>query len=599
MAPIRRDSSNGDNTNRRSAFSIDKSTNLKELADTKETLNAEMDARTKSAAISETIPENALETPAQTPALELEKKLEVKSNGTPVNGKPVAGKTSAVSTAPNGQTLKPAPVLISKNKGMNGTSTKSPRSTGPAPVKTPSSDKPAAKPATSATKTKPIPAAISTNKTISSAKSSPKPSPKPAKPPAPPKTPTTPKAVVQKKSPSRATGPTAASKALQTPEKKPTSNASHKTPNKSPAATKTKEGSPSGFVKPKPKSPTKPVRLPASLTAPTASSRSKTSSTTAPPPVARTLSRAQSRASIAPSTSSGLRRSQSTTVRKSAIGPPPAKRESSRPSIGGATNGRPQSAHGHARPSEGFMARMMRPTASSQSKTSDKPPTTPPRKSKPIKRPARKSISRPSTKDSTSVQKPFEGSPIVSKAQKPSSIQLPQSKITAPSDPVEAAPKAEDLTAIAEPVPDTAAEAVMIATSPIEAKAHSLPTEENTRVGDMTECAPKSEITPIAEEPATPTKAEVKEPEAETAPEVSSSKPELTASEIPPTTAQVEEAVAAAPAEVIEDPSKALEDTAGGNAEAGDVTVTETEVEPVVEKEEEIPNAEGVVGETF
>ncbi|ORY19859.1 hypothetical protein BCR34DRAFT_620845 [Clohesyomyces aquaticus] len=119
--------------------------------------------------------------------------------------------------------------------------------------------------------------------------------------------------------------------------------------------------SPGGFKKPRPKSPTRPVRLPSHLTAPTASSAAKHDeeaasklgrkpSTTARPSAAKTAPPARnqhSRASLAPSTA-------------------PAKRPDSRASTRGA-------------PDEGFLARMMRPTAASAKKTLEKP-ASPPRK---------------------------------------------------------------------------------------------------------------------------------------------------------------------------------------------------------------------------
>lgn len=120
--------------------------------------------------------------------------------------------------------------------------------------------------------------------------------------------------------------------------------------------------SPGGFKKPRPKSPTRPVRLPSHLVAPTASSAAKhgddgtqklarktsTISRPIPPkPIPAVARKPAPRASLAPSTA-------------------PAKRPESRTSTRGATD-------------ESFLARMMRPTASSASKTHDKP-ASPPRR---------------------------------------------------------------------------------------------------------------------------------------------------------------------------------------------------------------------------
>ena len=146
------------------------------------------------------------------------------------------------------------------------------------------------------------------------------------------------------------------------------------------AAPASKDGtttSPTGFKKPRPKSPTRPVRLPSHLTAPTASSSAKheedgaqklarkpsTVSRPAAPKAVPAARKQTSRASLAPSTTS------------SAAPKRPTSRASTR---GGAE--------------EGFLARMMRPTASSASKTHDKP-ASPPRRA-------------PSTRAST---KPKEG----------------------------------------------------------------------------------------------------------------------------------------------------------------------------------------------
>ncbi|KAJ4357563.1 uncharacterized protein N0V89_002139 [Didymosphaeria variabile] len=115
-----------------------------------------------------------------------------------------------------------------------------------------------------------------------------------------------------------------------------------------------------GFVKPKPRSPTRPVRLPSHLTAPTASSAAKhgeeaaeqkptrkpsTASRPAPKAAAPAAKKPPSRASLAPSTA-------------------PAKRPSSRAST-------------TAGAGDGFLARMMRPTTASASKTHDKPESPP------------------------------------------------------------------------------------------------------------------------------------------------------------------------------------------------------------------------------
>ncbi|KAF4121757.1 hypothetical protein GMORB2_1596 [Geosmithia morbida] len=141
-----------------------------------------------------------------------------------------------------------------------------------------------------------------------------------------------------------------------------------------------------GLVKPKPKSPTRPVRLPASLMAPTTSSVSKgqesrqthsrQSGSLQPGHV---NSRAPSRASVAAaSTSTKTLRRQPSSLNRSrpSFGPPPKK-----PSQDPAPK---KEVH----VDEGFLARMMRPTQASASKVTEKAPVTPPR--------------RPATRPSTS-----------------------------------------------------------------------------------------------------------------------------------------------------------------------------------------------------
>jgi len=149
----------------------------------------------------------------------------------------------------------------------------------------------------------------------------------------------------------------------------------------------------SAFTKPKPKSPTRPQRLPTSATAPTAASAAKLGG--------NSLSRSPSRASAAGTT---LNRKPSTlkkdTTATHTRGPPSAttpglKKKASRPSLPAAAHpDRPKSRAstvGSKAPDEGFLARMMRPTASSASKMHEKiEPKSPPRKAAPIK-PKRKS----------------------------------------------------------------------------------------------------------------------------------------------------------------------------------------------------------------
>lgn len=123
-------------------------------------------------------------------------------------------------------------------------------------------------------------------------------------------------------------------------------------------------------TKPRPKSPTRPVKLPASATAPTAASAAKT---------AASAGAASSRTPNGGSANNAIGRQAST--RSKARPTPPTRTSSIK-----ATNGSARSAASAPKPSaeahgpaagqksagQGFLARMMRPTASSASKVHDK-----------------------------------------------------------------------------------------------------------------------------------------------------------------------------------------------------------------------------------
>ncbi|KAF4499057.1 hypothetical protein FAGAP_4763 [Fusarium agapanthi] len=129
------------------------------------------------------------------------------------------------------------------------------------------------------------------------------------------------------------------------------------------------------FVKPKPKSPTKPVHLPASLMAPTASSGAKTGRQVQPSASSQNLSVPARPASRASATGAGV--STGKTVKRQ-----PSNVGRSRPSLGPPPKKTSDPAHPkkEAPVDESFLARMMRPTQASAQKTSEKVPTTPPKK---------------------------------------------------------------------------------------------------------------------------------------------------------------------------------------------------------------------------
>ncbi|KAF2200723.1 hypothetical protein GQ43DRAFT_357039, partial [Delitschia confertaspora ATCC 74209] len=125
------------------------------------------------------------------------------------------------------------------------------------------------------------------------------------------------------------------------------------------ASKETKRTSDVPFRKPKPKSPTRPVRLPSHLLAPTAASVAKHSDETAQP-----VTRKPSTVSRPPPTKTAPPPRKAAS--RASVAPQPAKRPDSRASTRGT-------------PDDSFLARMMRPTAASASKTHEKV-SSPPRK---------------------------------------------------------------------------------------------------------------------------------------------------------------------------------------------------------------------------
>lgn len=119
------------------------------------------------------------------------------------------------------------------------------------------------------------------------------------------------------------------------------------------------------FVKPRPKSPTRPVKLPASLTTHTTASgsRSRVPSGTAPPSSHEHSARSASRTKAIGRSSSAAGR------QRPSVGPPPKLPAKDHPVV-----------KKDAKVDEGFLARMMRPTAASASKKNEKVPVTPPRR---------------------------------------------------------------------------------------------------------------------------------------------------------------------------------------------------------------------------
>ncbi|KAJ3563683.1 hypothetical protein NPX13_g8113 [Xylaria arbuscula] len=182
-----------------------------------------------------------------------------------------------------------------------------------------------------------------------------------------------------------------------------------------------------GFVKPKPKSPTRPVKLPSNLTTHTASSAQKYGSgSTAQAPrqsLSRASGNAQHLAVDAPTHRSPSRNSVSTvgtttTTTKTLKHKPSTLGRSSRPSLGLPPKQESKSqptAKRESQVNEDFLARMMRPTQSSAKKTSDKAPVTPPRKqAAPVRKPDPKDTEKTAKKVAARIQ----GSSVKAKAAK-------------------------------------------------------------------------------------------------------------------------------------------------------------------------------------
>ncbi|KAI0107749.1 hypothetical protein GGR51DRAFT_514934 [Nemania sp. FL0031] len=189
--------------------------------------------------------------------------------------------------------------------------------------------------------------------------------------------------------------------------KEPSKPASSSTNPKKATSTKTTASKPAaidlppsgtGFVKPKPKSPTRPVKLPSSLTTHTASSAQKLGNGNAAPAGRQSLSRASGNLhnlSVNPTTHRSPSRNSvstigTTTTKTLKHQPSSANVGRSRPSLGPPPKpvAKEVPAKRESQVDESFLARMMRPTESSAKKTAEKTPLTPPRKrSAPIKKP--------------------------------------------------------------------------------------------------------------------------------------------------------------------------------------------------------------------
>ncbi|KAI1432833.1 hypothetical protein GGR50DRAFT_554338 [Xylaria sp. CBS 124048] len=230
--------------------------------------------------------------------------------------------------------------------------------------------------------------------------------------------------VSNKKPTAKTAAPASATKAASRATRSPTATKSHgakesRKATVSPANTKKaaaakadRPQSGMGFVKPKPKSPTRPIKLPSSLTTHTASSAQKFGNGTAAPTARRSVSRASASAPhLLPSSSmhrSPSRNSMSAAGAKGLTRKPSSLNMSrTRPSIGPPPKQSVTDLHPKkdSPVDESFLARMTRPTQSSAQKAADKTSVSPTRKSHfPVKKPETKEVEKVAKKVTPKVQ---------------------------------------------------------------------------------------------------------------------------------------------------------------------------------------------------
>ncbi|CAL5870055.1 uncharacterized protein PFLUO_LOCUS4289 [Penicillium psychrofluorescens] len=278
------------------------------------------------------------------------------------------------------------------------------------------------------------------------------------------------------------------------------------------------------FVKPRPKSPTKPVRLPASMTASTQASAARLGNS--PPSTGRTsttLARKPSTLKSAPAgpraktpTASSVRRQSS---RPSLAAQPAAERPSSRVSA----NSR-GSDIGTTKPvNDGFLARMMRPTASSASKTLDKPDAKPLARANSTIRPPRPSMGRVPDRSASQLKPKHSATPLRPQSEKSQPVKknVPMPK----EEPKLAQPAPEsEKENVVEPPAAIPEEPTPVSAEPAAPEKPAAPLEKETAAAPagppIPEIAVERAAEPIAE-PSEPAPEPVAEPLVETASEKS------------------------------------------------------------------------------
>ncbi|KAI1868571.1 uncharacterized protein JN550_006487 [Neoarthrinium moseri] len=371
------------------------------------------------------------------------------------------------------------------------------------------------------------------------------------------------------------------------PAPKPTTSSGKK-----PAALELSPSS-TGFVKPKPKSPTRPVKLPSSLTAPTAASASRLGGSNAAAPkqpashasgslgVPASSHRPSSRTSTSTAgtvTAGKTLKRQSSTINRPrpSLGPPPKPAAKDHPV-----------ARKESQADDSFLARMMRPTQASSSKTHDKTtPVTPPRKQS-----APSTVKKPASRDG-------EGSAKRATA-KVAEVGKPKETIKKPTVGKGTPAKAKDATKMADTTKDTAAPAIAEPTTkavaPVVAQAESA--EE---VIEAAAISKDTAITPVVEKQEE--EEEEEEEEAQSVPVAAAvDKPAVDSAEKPLSMVEAPEvtkepAVAKEPAVVKERPAESADEASSSQETAAAAEQSPAATVPAVTADpEKVEDIEDVI----
>ncbi|KIW01545.1 uncharacterized protein PV09_07023 [Verruconis gallopava] len=341
-------------THRRESFSLNESrpSDAEALSEMKKTVSHELELRKSNSSVAEVVPENAIVSEAPTPFTAAEKQLDTSAEAITVPSVTSTSVSRATSESrPETQALDSSPPAApAAPAGQPAKDQTSPFSTSPRVIRNLAENlrtpQPAAgkKPQPQQPPNSPTPAA----KRQDAKKVEPKAKPAQASAPA-----------------SAPASTTAQPEVAEKAQPKPVQETPKKTGTERPGRTSSRVSSGTvttgGFVKPKPRSPTRPVKLPAHLIAPTASSAAKHGDS---PPSQRTLSRRSSTISTA---------SRRPSIR--AAHPPKQTRPKQAAHPPAATENKSPPPKSPTAPST-FLERMMRPTASSASKVKEKIDTT-------------------------------------------------------------------------------------------------------------------------------------------------------------------------------------------------------------------------------